>query len=130
MNTTLKFRWRNGRQKDYYFAICAAVKAGYRSRQALLAALPQFSSQRLVLALEALIAAKMAWIEVNTLVISEDMAIVQALASAEALNLPLDSSSIKNNPALLHEILAHMGLHNPADALALLSYDIKEAGAC
>lgn len=125
MNSTLNFRWRQGRLTEYYVAICTAVRAGHRTREALLAVLPQFSRQRLILALESLMTADMVWIELNMLVVSEDLPIIEALVEGEALSLPIAVADLKGNLSLLHEILRRIGVCNPVGTIALLAYDIK-----
>jgi len=125
MSSTLKFRWRQGRLTEYYFAICTAVRAGHRTREALLAVLPQFSKQRLILALESLMTADMVWIELNMMVVSEDLATIEALVEGDALNLPIDATDLKGNLSLLHEVLRRIGIRNPTGTISLLAYDIK-----
>lgn len=125
MNSTLNFRWRQGRLTEYYAAICMAVRAGHRTREALMTVLPQFSQQRLVLALESLMAAGMVWIELNMLVVSEDLPIIETLVEGEALSLPIAVADLKGNLSLLHEILRRIGVHDPAGTISLLAYDIK-----
>jgi hypothetical protein len=70
-------------------------------------------------------AADMAWVELNLLVISEDIPIVEALVGGDGLSLPLDVATLKGNASLLQEILKRIGLSNPAGAAMLLAYDIK-----
>lgn len=125
-NTKLTFRWRTTNAKECYLAICEAVRSGYNTREALLAALPQFSLNRLVLALDALIASGMAHANFGCLSVSDDMLIVEALAEDHTLELPIKTEALTHNSPLLYEILSHLGLQNPSGALVLLSHRIKE----
>lgn len=99
---------------------------GYNTREALLAVLPQLSVNRLVQALDHLLAANMAHVNMGTLTINNDMRIVEALAAGPALDLPLDSDRLVRNDPLLSDILMALGVQNPSGALALLKPKIEE----
>lgn len=125
--TRLSFRWRSSNAKECYLAICEAVRLGYDTREALLAVLPQFSVNRLVLALDALIAAGMAQVDCGCLSVSKDMQIVETLASGQMLELPIEVDAFERDRTLIQEILAHLGLENPTGAMLLLGYTIEDA---
>lgn len=125
--TKLIFSWRSRNAKEGYLAICEAVRSGYNTREALLAVLPQFSPNRLVLALETLIASEMAYVNGSYLSVSDDMLIVEKLIAGQALELPIDCEVLKSKRALLDGILSQLGLQNPSKIWGLLNIDIKEA---
>lgn len=124
--TRLTFRWRSIRNREGYVAICQAVRAGYDTRDVLLAALPQFSHNRLLSALDSLLGAGMAWIERGSLVVSEDMHIIETLADGKPLGLPIAAGILKPDIALQRELLSHLGLRDPDGALSLLSPKFEE----
>jgi hypothetical protein len=122
----LKFQWRKAHSKECYVAICDAVRLGYDTNEALSAALPQFSINRLVLALDHLLAAHMAHLNMNTLTVDNDMLIVETLAAGQVLELPLEAEQLVRNDPLLSEILLGIGVQNPAGVLALLKPKVEE----
>lgn len=122
----LKFLWRSPHSKECYIALCEAVRLGYKTKETLLAVLPQFSVNRLVMGLDNLLAANMAHVNMGTLTIDPDMRIVETLAAGQALGLPLDSEQLVRNDPLLIKILMAIGVQNPAGALTLLKLKIEE----
>ncbi|AZL73959.1 MULTISPECIES: hypothetical protein [Pseudomonas] len=116
----LSFQWQTPHSKECYVAICEAVELGYNTNDAILAALPQFSVNRLVLGLDKLLAAGMAHLNMSTLSIDTDMRIVEALAAGQALELPLEAEQLQRNDPLLCKILQGIGVQNPSGALSLL----------
>lgn len=122
----LKFSWRSPHAKECYVAICEAVRMGYGTKDALLQVLPQFSINRLVMALDSLLAAEVAQVNMNTLTINPDMLILETLAAGQALDLPLAPDLLVRNNPLLAEILAAIGVRNPGGALTLLKPTIEE----
>jgi hypothetical protein len=122
----LKFLWRSPHSKECYIALCDAVRLGYNTKEALLAVLPQFSVNRLVMGLENLISASMAHVNIGTLSIDPDMQIVEALVAGRALSLPLDAEEFVRNDPLLIKILMTIGVQNAAGALTLLKPKIEE----
>lgn len=122
----LSFHWRSQHSKESYVAICLAVRLGYNTNEALLSALPQFSTNRLVLGLDGLIAAEMASLNMGVLTVDTDMQMVEALAAGDALELPLKAEQLARNDPLISEILAGIGLRNPAGALVLLKPKVEE----
>jgi len=56
----LQFYWRRQDIKEAIYAVTKAVAAGYDTKDKLLAVLPQFSTYRIALAIDALITADMA----------------------------------------------------------------------
>lgn len=122
----LTFSWRVMNAKECYLAICAAVRSGFDTRETLLAALPQFSVNRLVMALDTLIAADMAHINIGRVVIDNDMLLIEALAAGHPLDLPLEAQQVARNAPLLNAILLGIGIKNPAGALVLLKSRIEE----
>ena len=122
----LTFSWRAMNAKECYLAICAAVRFGFDTRETLLAALPQFSVNRLIVALDTLIAAEMAYINMGRLTIDKDMLIIEALAAGHPLDLPLEMQQLKRTPPLLNAILLSLGIKNPAGSLVLLKSRVEE----
>lgn len=122
----LKFNWRSPHSKECYIALCEAVRLGYNTKDALLAVLPQFSVNRLVMGLDNLLSASMAHVNMGTLTIDPDMRIVETLVAGHALNLPLDSEQLVSNDPLLIKILMAIGVQNPSGALTLLKPKIEE----
>ncbi|WP_122439463.1 hypothetical protein [Pseudomonas viridiflava] len=122
----LKFGWRSPHAKECYAAICEAVRMGYDTKDALLHVLPQFSLNRLVMALDSLLAAEVAQVNMNTLTINPDMLILETLAAGQAMDLPLAPELLVRNDPLLAEILAAIGVQNPGGALTLLKPKIEE----
>lgn len=122
----LKFLWRSPHSKECYIALCDAVRLGYNTKEVLLAVLPQFSVNRLVMGLDNLLAASMAHVNMGTLSIDPDMQILEALTAGQVLGLPLDSEQLVRNDPLLIKILMTIGVQNPAGALTLLKPKIEE----
>lgn len=122
----LRFPWRSAHSKECYIAICEAVRMGYNTREVLLTVLPQLSVNRLVQALDHLLAANMAHVNMGTLTINNDMRLVEALAAGPALELPLNSEGLVRNDPQLSEILMALGVQNPSGALTLLKPRIEE----
>lgn len=125
LETQLTFSWRSRNIKECYIAICAAVRSGYCTREEIIEVLPQFSFNRLVLALDDLIASRMAQINFDQLTLSEDMIIVEALAAGRTIDLPIAADMLKSTGAM-RDILGRLGLQNISGALELLRYEIKE----
>lgn len=122
----LKFLWRSPHSKECYIALCDAVRLGYDTKESLLAVLPQFSVNRLVMGLDNLLAASMAHINMGTLSIDPDMRILETIVAGQALDLPLDSEELVSNDPLLIKILMAIGVQNPAGALTLLKPKVEE----
>lgn len=125
--TRLSFRWQPWRQKECYQAIHAAVGLGYDTRDALLAVLPQFSVNRLVLALDALIAADAAVISAGRLILIPDLHLLDALVRSP-LVLPLEPAECTES--VVRDILRRLGIANPAGAMGLLRFDAQSIGGC
>lgn len=124
--TRVTFRWKDYDSKECYLAIYEAVRFGYNTRETILDVLPQFSINRLVLALDKLIASGMAEISFGHLSISDDMLILDVLVKGEPLELPIAFEKLERNSPLLNEILSYLGLKNPSGAQELLKFSIKE----
>ncbi|MBN7822338.1 hypothetical protein [Bowmanella yangjiangensis] len=122
----LSFYWRSPHSKESFVSICEAVCLGYNTNESLLKALPQFSINRLVLGLDRLIAANMAHLNMGVLTVDTDMQIVEALAAGQVLELPLAAEQLERNALLIHEILAGIGVDNPAGAMVLLKPKVEE----
>ncbi|MDN7894381.1 hypothetical protein QZM93_37910 [Burkholderia cepacia] len=123
--TRLTFRWHPGRQKECYQAIHAAVGLGYDTRDALLAVLPQFSVNRLVLALDALIAADAAVISSGRLILVPDLRLLEVLVQSP-LVLPLEQAECTE--PVVRDILRRLGVANPVGAMSLLRFDAQSIG--
>lgn len=123
--TRVHFRWRAPQRLECVQAIRTAVALGYNTRAALLAGLPQFSVTRLVLALDHLIAGGVAEIVADRLVLSADLALFDGLVG-HPLDLPVTPDQC--SATLIQDILARLGIANPAAALTLLRFDAQSLG--
>lgn len=121
----LSFHWRAPHSKESYVSICEAARLGYNTKESLLQALPQFSINRLILGLDRLITADMAHLNMGVLSVDTDMQIIEALAAGQVLELPLAAEQLERNDPLMHEILAGIGIRNPAGALVLLKPKVE-----
>jgi hypothetical protein len=77
-------------------------------------------------ALDTLIAADMAHINMDRLTIDNDMLIIEALVAGHPLDLPLEMQQLKRNAPLLNALLLGIGIKNPAGALVLLKSRLEE----
>ncbi len=123
--TRVHFRWRSSQRLECVKAIRTAVALGYDTRAALLAGLPQFSLNRLVLALEHLIGGRGAEIVGDRLVLSADLALFDGLVNTP-LDLPVAPEQCSAN--LIQDILARLGIADPVAALTLLRFDVQLLG--
>lgn len=119
MKSQITYRWQRSKQnlKEPIYAIYYAVKHGYNTREDLLAALPQFSKNRLLLALDALLSANLAEINLNVLSVSDDVAIIQKIVNDP---IDLDMAAEDVTPPVIRQISIAIGLSNPAGIDALL----------
>jgi hypothetical protein len=120
----LHFSWRRRAIKESILAVTKAVCAGYNTKDKLTSALPQFSIYRIALAIDALITAGMAEINLGVLNISSDMDIVLNLAGATFL-LPLAAEDA--DAAMRRVIINKLGCKNPAGVESLLLAKVVEA---
>lgn len=124
-----KFYWRRQDIEETIYAVTKAVAAGYGTKERLLAVLPQFSTYRIALAIDALITADMAKNNLGTLAIHQDMDIVFELLKGELkgkLVLPLNLKDAKT-PAIRRVLLNQLGFKNPAGVETLLNISVAEA---
>ena len=120
----LQFYWRRQDIKEAIYAVTKAVVAGYDTKDKLLAALPQFSTYRIALAIDALITADMAENNLGSLKIHPDMDIVFELLKGKFV-LPLSLKDAKG-PAMRRVLLNKLGCKNPAGVEALLNINAAE----
>lgn len=120
----LKFHWRHKDIWEAIYAVTKAVFAGYDTKDKLLAALPQFSTYRIALAIDALITADMAANNLGSLKIHPDMNIVFELLERSFV-LPLSLQDAKT-PASRRVLLNQLGCKNPAGVETLLKINIAE----
>lgn len=120
----LKFYWRHQDIKEAIYAVTKAVAAGYSTRDKLLTVLPQFSTYRIALALDALITADMAKNNLGSLTIHPDMEIVFELLKDKFM-LPLSLKDAKD-PAMRRVLLNKLGCKNPAGVETLLHTNVAE----
>ncbi|WP_312410249.1 hypothetical protein [Pseudescherichia sp.] len=118
----LQFYWRRQDIKEAIFAVTKAVEAGYDTKDRLLQALPQFSLNRIAMAIDSLISAGMAENNLGVLTIHPDMNIVFELFKTK-LVLPV-SSEHRKIPELRRLIISKLGCKNPAGVEALLHIQI------
>lgn len=120
----LKFHWRRQDIKEAIYAVTKAVAAGYNTKDKLLAVLPQFSTHRIALAIDALITAGMATNNLGSLTICPDMDIIFELLK-RTLMLPLSLQDAKN-PAMRRVLLNKLGCKNPAGVETLINTNVVE----
>ncbi|CAG9269766.1 hypothetical protein [Paraburkholderia caribensis] len=123
--TRLTFSWHPARHKECYQAIHAAVRLGYNTRDAIVAALPQFSVNRLMLALESLIAAEAATVRDCQVTLAQDMQLLETIVQSP-LFLPLKRTEC--TVPVVVDILRRLGVTNPAGAMGLLRFDAQSTG--
>ena len=121
----LQFYWRRQDIKEVIVAVTKAVAAGYNTKNKLLAALPQFSTYRIALAIDALISADMAQNNLGVLTVHSDMDIVFELLKRK-LVLPLSVEDAKV-PGMRRVLLNKLGCKNPAGVETLLNSNTAEA---
>jgi hypothetical protein len=120
----LQFYWRRQDIKEAIYAVTKAVAAGYNTKDKLLAALPQFSTYRIALAIATLITAGMAENNLGTLTLHSDMNIVFELLKATFV-LPMRMEDAKD-PRKRRALINKLGCKNPAGVESLLSTSIAE----
>ena len=120
----VKFFWRLKDIKEAIYAVSKAVSAGYNTKDKLITVLPQFSTYRIALAIDALITADMAKINFGSLTIHPDMDIVFEIVDNKFI-LPLDLKNAKV-PAIQRRIINELGCKNPAGVQSLLNISINE----
>lgn len=120
----LKFYWRHQDIKEAIYAVTKAVAAGYDTKDKLLSVLPQFSTYRIALAIDALITADMAKNNLGSLTIHPDMDVVFELLKGK-LVLPLSLKDAKN-PAMRRVFFNKLGCKNPAGVETLLNTNAAE----
>lgn len=120
----LQFYWRRQDIKEAIYAVTKAVAAGYDTKDKLLAVLPQFSTYRIALAIDALITADMAKNNLGSLTIHPDMDIVFELLKGKFV-LPLNLKDAKA-PAIRRVLLNKLGCKNPAGVETLLNISAAE----
>lgn len=120
----LQFYWRRQDIKEAIYAVTKAVVAGYDTKDKLLAALPQFSTYRIALAIDALITADMAENNLGSLKIHPDMDIVFELIKGKFV-LPLSLKDAKA-PVVRRVLLNKLGCKNPAGVETLVNTNVVE----
>lgn len=120
----LQFYWRRQDIKEAIYAVTKAVAAGYDTKDKLLAVLPQFSTYRIALAIDALITADMAKNNLGSLTIHPDMDIVFELLKGKFV-LPLSLKDAKA-PVMRRVLLNKLGCKNPAGVETLLNINAAE----
>ena len=120
----LQFYWRRKDIKEAIIAVTTAVAAGYDTKDKLLAALPQFSTYRIALAIDALITADMAENNLGVLKIHPDMDIIFELLKVKFV-LPLGVKDAKA-PGVQRILINRLGCKNPAGVETLLNINATE----
>ena len=121
----LNFYWKRQDIKEAIYAVTKAVTAGYNTRDKLLAALPQFSTNKIALAIDALITADMAENNIGFLSIHPDMDIVFQLLKNKFV-LPLSLEDAKSQ-RVRRVLINKLGSRNPAGVELLLNTQVAEA---
>ncbi|MEF8700953.1 MAG: hypothetical protein V5B33_16875 [Candidatus Accumulibacter sp. UW20] len=120
----LQFYWRRQDIKEAIVAVTKAVAAGYDTKDKLLAALPQFSTYRIALAIDALITADMAENNLGALKIHPDMDVIFELLKGKFV-LPLRVKDAKA-PGVRRVLINKLGCKNPAGVETLLNTNTAE----
>lgn len=120
----LQFYWRRPDIKEAIVAVTKAVAAGYKTKDKLLSALPQFSTYRIALAIDALITADMAENNFGALTIHPDMDVVFELLKGKFV-LPLSVEDAKA-PGVRRVLINKLGCKNPAGVETLLNTNAAE----
>lgn len=126
--TEIRFGWRSREINEAIFAVVRAVSHGYNTRETLLAALPYFSNQRIALAIDALISADMAEINLGVISTHTDMDVVLELVSpGRVFVLPLSVEDVKA-PGVRRALINKLGCTNPAGVESLLNWRVVSVG--
>ena len=120
----LQFYWRRQDIKEAIVAVTKAVAAGYDTKDKLLAALPQFSTYRIALAIDALITADMAENNLGVLTIHPDMDVIFELLKGKFV-LPLRVKDA-TAPGVRRVLINKLGCKNPAGVETLLNTNAAE----
>ncbi|HHQ4519453.1 hypothetical protein [Aeromonas veronii] len=124
MNSTeITFHWRDKNLKDAVLAINYAVAWGYNTQDKLLMALPQFSKNRLLLALDLLFSSGMASVNLGVLTVSEDIRLIEKIVE-EKFELPIQVAEL--TPPVKRKVALGLGLKNAAGIDVLLFTKTKE----
>ncbi|WP_323952250.1 hypothetical protein [Aeromonas hydrophila] len=124
MNSTeITFHWRDKNLKDAVLAIYYAVARGYNTQDKLLMALPQFSKNRLLLALDLLFSSGMASVNLGVLTVSEDIRLIERIVE-EKFELPIQVAEL--TPPVKRKVALGLGLKNAAGIDVLLFTKTKE----
>lgn len=120
----LQFYWKRQDIKEAIVAVTKAVSAGYDTKDKLLAALPQFSTYRIALAIDALITADMAENNLGVLTIHPDMDVIFELLKGKFM-LPLTVKDAKAR-GVGRILINRLGCKNPAGVETLLNTTATE----
>lgn len=123
VSTELTFHWRNKNLKDAVLAIYYTVAWGYNTRDKLLMALPQFSKNRLLLALDLLFSSGMASANLGVLTVSEDIRLIEQIVGMK-FDLPFSEGEL--TPPVKRKVALGLGLKNAAGIDVLLFTKTKE----
>ncbi|MCY9824137.1 hypothetical protein [Aeromonas media] len=124
MNSTeITFHWRDKNLKDAVLAIYYAVAWGYNTQEKLLMALPQFSKNRLLLALDLLFTSGMASANLGVLTVSEDIRLIERIVETKFV-LPIQVDDL--TAPVKRKVALGLGLKNAAGIDVLLFTKIKE----
>jgi hypothetical protein len=122
-STEITFHWRKKNLKDAVLAISYAVAWGYNTQEKMLLALPQFSKNRLLLALDLLFSSGMASANLGVLTVSEDIHLIEQIVESK-FELPIQEADL--TPPVRRKIALGLGLKNPAGIDVLLYTKTKE----
>ena len=119
--TEVSFHWKHWEVKDEIFAVTKAVSAKFNTKDKLLTALPQFASRRIALAIDVLISANLAQLNLDVLdVQTDDMNVVFELVKNDAkFELPMSLEAAKD-PRMPRWIIHRLGCRNPAGVETLV----------
>ncbi len=124
MNSTeLTFHWRDKNLKDAVLAIYYAIASGYNTQETLQMALPQFSKNRLLLALDLLFTSGMASANLGVLTVSEDIRLIEQIVETKFV-LPIQVDDLTT--PVKRKVALGLGLKNAAGIDVLLFTKTKE----
>lgn len=133
-NIEINFSWKPSYREisTTIIAVSRAIEAGHNTRETLLAVLPQFGRNRIILALDALFTAEMLENNIGVLTVHKDMNIIFELLKGKYI-LPLKYSDIiqseddkRLKSGISRIIFYKFGCQNPSGAELLLNINIQE----
>ena len=126
--TAIQIRWRREVYSAECLAIIYALDSTFNTREELLHVLPQFSKNRLEVALESLFIYQLVSQQVDQLILSPDARRIDELTMQPDLILPVSTGDV--TLSFMLKLLGKLGFENPGIALGAIYFNSTSADVC